>query len=201
VIDRHGTVLVRYPDEYWVGRAHPQPPVVGAVRNAAGPGVGEVRGADGVPRLLGFSPLLDGGPAGDVYVSIGIPKDIVVGPVNRRLVWNLAGLGLVTGLAVVAARYAGDAFVVRRVNRIVVAARRLAAGDLSARAGGPYDGELGELARAFDEMAEARSGCGASWTVCRATRSRPGPTPSRSTSGTGSRRPTTWSPTPPGTRA
>jgi signal transduction histidine kinase len=155
VIDRYGTVLVRYPDEDWVGRTLLQPAVVGAVRSADAAGVGEVRGADGVPRLLGFSPLLDGGRAGDVHVSIGIPKGAVVGAANRRLAWNLGGLGLVTCLAVVAAWYAGDAFVVRRVNRLVAAARRLADGDLSARAGGPYAGELGELARAFDEMAEA----------------------------------------------
>jgi signal transduction histidine kinase len=161
VIDRHGTVLVRHPDEDWVGRAHPQLgthprlPVVGALRPAGTAGLAEARGEDGVVRLLGFTPLLDGGTAGDVYVSIGIPKQTAVAAANRLLAWNLTGLGLVTGLAVVAAWYAGDAFVVRRVNRIVAAARRLADGDLSARAGGPYAGELGELARAFDEMAEA----------------------------------------------
>jgi signal transduction histidine kinase len=154
VIDRHGTVLLRYPEETWVGRPHPQLAVVDAIR-PAGAGVAEGPGPDGVPRLLGFSPLLDGGPAGDVFVSIGIPRSAAVAAANRRLAWNLAVLGVVGLLAVAAARYAGDVLLVRRLNRVVAAARRLAAGDLSARAGGPYDGEIGQLAQSFDEMAEA----------------------------------------------
>jgi len=44
--------------------------------------------------------------------------------------------------------------IVAPVERLTRAARALGAGDLSARAGGRASGELGELSRAFDEMAE-----------------------------------------------
>jgi signal transduction histidine kinase len=48
-----------------------------------------------------------------------------------------------------------DLFIVRRVRALVAATRQVAAGDLSPRIGPPYSrGELGQLARAFDEMAE-----------------------------------------------
>ena len=49
-----------------------------------------------------------------------------------------------------------DLFIVRRVKALVDATRRVAEGDLAARIGPPYGrGELGHLARAFDEMALA----------------------------------------------
>ena len=48
-----------------------------------------------------------------------------------------------------------DLFIVRRVRALVAATRRVAAGDLAPRIGPPYSGgELGQLGRAFDEMAE-----------------------------------------------
>jgi diguanylate cyclase (GGDEF)-like protein len=67
---------------------------------------------------------------------------------------NLAGLGLVGALALVAAWVGGDVFLLRRVNALVKATQRLSAGDLGARTGLPSDeSELGQLARAFDDMA------------------------------------------------
>ncbi|MBI5070919.1 MAG: HAMP domain-containing histidine kinase [Deltaproteobacteria bacterium] len=44
--------------------------------------------------------------------------------------------------------------IARPIERLTRAARQLGAGDLTARAGGPGRGEVGELSRAFDEMAE-----------------------------------------------
>ncbi|TXF11948.1 putative bifunctional diguanylate cyclase/phosphodiesterase [Pelomicrobium methylotrophicum] len=50
----------------------------------------------------------------------------------------------------------GDALLLRRANALVSAARRLAAGDLTARTGLPAgDDEIARVAGAFDEMAEA----------------------------------------------
>ena len=155
VVDRHGTVLIRHPDpERWVGKTLPDTPDLAVVR-ARRTGVAEAADADGIPRLLGFVPLLDGGEAGDVYVSIGIPKDVALASANRLSKWSVVTLTLVGILAMVAAWYGGDVFVVRRVNRVAEATKRLAVGDFAVRTGGPYVGELGQLSRAFDEMAEA----------------------------------------------
>ena len=59
-------------------------------------------------------------------------------------------------LALGAAWYGGERFILRQVRILLRAARKLAAGDLSSRAGlAGETGELGDLARAFDEMAKS----------------------------------------------
>jgi signal transduction histidine kinase/HAMP domain-containing protein len=153
VIDRKGTILVRSPDsEKWVGKSMPQTPLVRTILNQ-GEGTTEAVGMDGVPRLYGFSPL---GKARDAYVGVGVPKDVAFAPANRVLTRNLAALGIVSVLALMAAWFGADLFVLRRVNALVRATRRLTAGDLGARTGLPHrEGELGQLAQSFDEMAEA----------------------------------------------
>jgi signal transduction histidine kinase len=74
---------------------------------------------------------------------------------------DIEGLGLGADLIALASAFAlvvawlgGDLFIVRRTRALVAATRRLAGGDLSARTRVPYGrGEIGQLARAFDEMA------------------------------------------------
>lgn len=158
VIDRHGTILVRYPDPgVWVGQSLPEAPIVETILRQQGEGTAEADGVDGILRSFAFSPLagLPGGD-GEVYVSIGIPTGVAFSDANRVLIRNLVGLGLVTMLALAAAWFGGDLFILRRVNALVSATRRLSAGDLSVRTELPYGyGELSQLARAFDEMAES----------------------------------------------
>ena len=57
-------------------------------------------------------------------------------------------------LALGAAWYGGERFIVRQVRRLYVATQRLATGDLTSRTGlSKEGGELGQLARTFDQMA------------------------------------------------
>lgn len=69
--------------------------------------------------------------------------------------FDLPWMGFVMGLlALAAAWYGGEHFILRQVRDILNSAHRLAEGDLSSRTQRPEaDGELGELARAFDQMA------------------------------------------------
>jgi signal transduction histidine kinase len=157
VIDRNGTVLVRYPDPgMWVGQSVPEAPVVETILTQRGEGTAEAYGVDGIPRLFAFTPLSDASGGGDVYVSIGIPTAVAFANANRVLVRHLIGLGLVMILALAAAWFGGHLFILRWVNMLVSATKRLSAGDLSVRTGLPYgQGELSQLAHAFDEMAES----------------------------------------------
>ena len=157
VIDRNGTILVRYPDpENWVGRTMVEAPIVETILTQQGEGTAEAYGVDGIPRLFAFTPLSGSPDGGDVYVSIGIPTEVAFAGADRVLARNLAGLGLVTVLALAAAWLGGNAFVLQWVNKLVNATKRLSAGDLSVRTGLPYgQGELSQLAHAFDEMAES----------------------------------------------
>lgn len=151
VIDRKGTILARFPNpEKWVGKSIAETPVVWTILSQ-GEGTTEAVGMDGVPRLYGFSSL---GNTRDAYISIGIPRDVAFATANRLLARNLVALGIVGVLALVAAWFGADLFVLRRVNDLVSTTKRLTAGDLRARTALRYGkGELSELARAFDQMA------------------------------------------------
>jgi len=74
---------------------------------------------------------------------------------NRLPGRAMIALGVVVVLALVAAWLGSDLFVLRRVNKLAQVTRLLCAGDLGVRAGQPYEGELGEFAQAFDELAES----------------------------------------------
>ncbi|MGH7967458.1 MAG: HAMP domain-containing protein, partial [Limisphaerales bacterium] len=71
------------------------------------------------------------------------------------LPWTLLS-GAVGLLALGAAWFGGERFVLRQVRVLYEAARRLGAGDLASRTGLSKErGELGELARTFDAMAQS----------------------------------------------
>jgi signal transduction histidine kinase/CheY-like chemotaxis protein len=157
IIDHNGTILARYPDPaLWVGKAAPEAPLVKAMMSQKSEGAIEAPGLDGVPRLYAFV-RLRGTPAGqDVYVSVGIPAAVAFANADRMLTRNVALLSLAALLAYVAAWVGGDVFVLRQIRRLVYAAQRLAAGDLNVRTDLLHStDELGQLARAFDEMAGA----------------------------------------------
>ncbi len=157
VIDDNGVVLARNLEpEKWVGQTAPDTPVVQAILARREQGVVEAAGIDGVGRLYAFASLGDRWSGVNAYVTVGIPAAVVHARANQILARNLAALGLATVLALAAAWAGGEYFLMRRINVLLAATRRLAAGDLSARTGIPYGaGELSQLARAFDQMAES----------------------------------------------
>jgi signal transduction histidine kinase len=157
VIDRNGTILARYPDPgQWIGKRMPESDIVKAVLAGQGAGTAEGPGADGVPRLFAFAPL-GGTPQGvDAFVSIGIPATVAYAEADRTLMRNLLGLWGVAVLAFGAAWLGGHLLIVRRVQALVKTTNRLSAGDLGARTGlASGRGELCQLARAVDQMAES----------------------------------------------
>jgi signal transduction histidine kinase len=157
VIDRNGTILSRYPDQTkWVGKAMPDSLVLKAIAAQQGNGTTEAPGTDGIPRLFSFAPFGGAAHGANAYVSVGIPAAVAFAGANQILARNMAALGLVAGLALVAAWVGGNLFIVRQVKALVGATKRVAAGELGARSGLPHgQGELNQLASAFDQMAES----------------------------------------------
>jgi signal transduction histidine kinase len=157
VIDRHGTILSRYPDEgKWVGKLMPEPLVLNAILTQQGNGTTEAAGADGIPRLFSFAPFGGATQSANAYVSVGIPAAVAFAGPNRILARNIALLALVAGLALAAAWVGGNLFIVRQIQVLVGATKRVAAGELGVRTGLPQgQGELSQLAGAFDQMAES----------------------------------------------
>ena len=154
VIDPQGTVLLRTPNgSPWVGRVVADTELARVVRERRA-GVAEGPELDGTRALYAFAPFGSSDLPGTPTLVIGLPTHVAFAELHRKLL--VLGLGLaLTGLAAVGGGWlAGDRLIGRRVRRLVEAARRLGRGDLDARVGPPYGGgELGELARAFDEAA------------------------------------------------
>src|SRR5499427_3554094 len=155
VIDRHGTILSRYPDEgKWVGQLMPEPLVLNTILSQQGNGTIDAPGTDGIPRLFSFAPFGSAAQSANAYVSVGIPAAVAFAGINQRLARNIATLGLVTGLALVVAWLGGNLCIVRQIQALVGATKRVAAGELGVRSGLPQGhGELHQLASAFDQMA------------------------------------------------
>ncbi|HET9551656.1 MAG TPA: ATP-binding protein [Anaeromyxobacteraceae bacterium] len=111
-------------------------------------------GADGVRRIFALYEVRE--PDGDVVIRVvaGLPAAAVLAPVDRIVGRTLGGLGVVALLSLAVAGLMGEFLLVRRLRALGTAARRIAAGDLSARTGlEPGGEEVGQLIRAFDDMA------------------------------------------------
>ncbi|MCK8603650.1 PAS domain-containing protein [Desulfoferrobacter suflitae] len=156
VIDAEGTILARYPDpEKWVGRKLPENRISQMVHSEREESMVEARGLDNIPRLYGIT-TVQGAPGNNLYVSIGVSKKTAFAPVDRVFMRNLIGIALVGATALLATWFGGEIFILRRLDELVRATKRLANGDLTARIGPPYDGdEIGMLADSFDDMAES----------------------------------------------
>jgi PAS domain S-box-containing protein len=159
VTDRQGTILIQHPgDDHPIGQTLDRL-ILAAIQAQPGGGALEATDADGVPRLVGFSPLSSGTEdTRAATVSIGIPAREAFAEGDAILLRNLAALGLVALLAFGVAWIAGDRFILRPVQALVHATRRLSAGDLGARTGlsrTDQQGEIGQLAQVFDHMAES----------------------------------------------
>ena len=154
VIDSNGVILAHYPDpENWIGKLMPESPIKDLILSQ-NEGTAHGLGADGEPRLFAFTPI--GGTDNSAFVSIAIPENVAFAEVNRTTNRNLLLLGLVTVLALAAAWFLGEVFVLRQTKTLMNTTERLAAGDLSARTEIAHlPGEIGQLARAFDDMAES----------------------------------------------
>ena len=95
---------------------------------------------------------------GTVFLAVA-PASVLMYFVDRyyashfgtQLTWTEFVVGL---MALAAAWFGGERFVLRQVHVLSQAARKLGAGDLTSRTGlSAEGGELGELANTFDAMA------------------------------------------------
>jgi signal transduction histidine kinase/HAMP domain-containing protein/ActR/RegA family two-component response regulator len=156
VVDHNGMILAHHPEpEKWVGKNVRGLPIIKTILSQR-EGMIEAKGIDGEQRLYSFTPFGGMRQEGNLYVGVGIPKAVAFARVDQILNQNLIALALISILALLAVWVGGDLLILRRLRPLVKTAKQLANGDLSARTKiGKGEGELNQLASAFDEMADS----------------------------------------------
>ncbi len=120
-------------------------------------GTGAVEAGDSreTDSLYAFAPLSSTVDTG-LFVSISVPVSALYNKANKALAFQFAGVWALTLLALGLVWFGSSTFIIRPVHTMVLTAQRLSRGDMEARTGLPHrGGELGALAQALDEMAEA----------------------------------------------
>jgi len=118
-----------------------------------GTGVAEAKDPNGIRQLFAFI-RLGAIPNGNHRLIVSTPKDVAIAEPNRILQRNLTVLGLVA-LAILATAWIGGEFLfLRRINALLTATKLIGAANFGNRIIMVHgNDELGQLARALDEMA------------------------------------------------
>jgi two-component sensor histidine kinase len=152
-----GAVLVHHVASPGAGRSEPAretAPPEELRRRMVALGTGAIRGVNAAaePRVYGLHRTDTGG----LVVAVGMPPYVLFARYGAALRDTLAAPLTILVLALAAAWWGAEALITRWVRALSRAAKRMAGGDLSARSNVPHDAyEIGELAAAFDGMAEA----------------------------------------------
>lgn len=150
VMDGRGTEIARNPPDHdWpTGTTAPE-----FERTLVGKGdfEGEVLGYDGIKRFYSVARVRAGE---NLLVVMKMRASAIYLPTRRRLLWHLGGLASV-GLLVLGLTWIGsDRYFRHPLSKLITTANGLAAGNLEARTGLDYRGEIGALAQSFDRMAD-----------------------------------------------
>ncbi len=154
--DANGIRLTRFPETEKYTWVADLPQMIARMSGREEEGTFLETGVDGVSRLYSFKRLyFQGASFPYLMIRLGIPVDQALGKARSMVIRGVALLVLAAILALGTAWLVGEFTIMRRLNRLMDAASRLEAGDLAARIGmSPGSGELGQLAAAFDSMAE-----------------------------------------------
>lgn len=156
VLDRDGTVLaISPPAPSWLGQPHPDPTVQQAVKERR-QGVRQAADANGAQRVYATAPVPGGGGDG-LFAAISVPEAVITAPGQEDLVIELLALFGVALFGVACAWWLGNRLIVNPAKAILKEADEVARGNLNARVrlGPLYQGELGEIGRTFNRMAES----------------------------------------------
>jgi len=160
IIDRSGTILARFPAAASaVGKPAPESETFLPSYLRQAQDAWEAQGLDGVRRIYFITPLVGAGERA-LFLRVGMPLDAAFATANRALLRNLSFIGLMAGLVLLSFWLFSNALVLRHIQTLWLATKKLTEGNYSYRIGSTGSGELGELALAFDHLAgvlEART--------------------------------------------
>jgi signal transduction histidine kinase len=146
---REGGMIVAHPNATRILEPMPERGTM-VSRLAAGERGTLTMTREGVPLLVAFSPVADLPWA----VVIEQPEDIALAPIvqlrQQAMLLFFAAIGIASGIGIWLTLY-----VTRPLVRLRRAATQLAEGNLTARVGVARSDEIGDLSRAFDQMADS----------------------------------------------
>lgn len=154
--DQNGVVLARHPDgDKWTGSSAPGAPPVETMHKDRKGVIGS-GGSDGAEWMHAFIALSGNDGGGGAYLSLGVPTALVCSQDRRSLVlWSVSLLAVIF-LAFSVMAIGSNLFILRKVRTLIQSTRELCSRNLSVRTGLCHsEGELGQLAAAFDQMAES----------------------------------------------
>lgn len=151
--DAQGRILARHPGEgNWIGKTMVESAVIKEIRTHSGEGSIEASGHDGQPHLVAFMPVF---PDKNTYIVISIPTRVAYAKVFQVFNYSVLALTMMAGLTLILAWLSARHFMLIPLERLLTVTKRFGRGDFKARTGmKDQDSEVGELARAFDRMAE-----------------------------------------------
>ena len=116
ILDSQGTILARFPDpEKWAGKPVPDAPLFQLLQ-LGNHAAQELTGVDGVKRLYATAVVSGKPQAGQIYIIVGIPKEVAFAEINRELHRNLAWLGVACLLGLATSWFIGNRYVVEYVH-------------------------------------------------------------------------------------
>jgi signal transduction histidine kinase len=161
LLDHRGIILHRNSQdafsEQLVGKRDIQEELFTKMVEGPDEGTYEAMGNDGQVRLTAYKKLrLPHESQPYLYIRSSIPKASVVSKANAAVLRNMAALMSVFAVGLILALFIGKRLIVGPIEKLKEASRQLAAGPAPVNVSEQVkDGELGELAHAFDDMAEA----------------------------------------------
>ena len=155
--DENATILYRYPDhEQWAGKHLAETRIGRTVTSRRTDSLFvETTGTSGLPTLYAVQGS-DGWFDTRFDITVGVLKAELHPEVDRVLLYSMIAFWIVFVVALLGASLLAERSIRRPITALWVTSKRLAAGDLGARSGLQAGaGELGQLAVAFDGMAES----------------------------------------------
>ncbi|WP_247875539.1 diguanylate cyclase domain-containing protein [Azospirillum sp. TSH100] len=152
LFDAQGTILAREPGPSpLIGKAMAGHAVTLAIFQADH-GIVESAGFEGHPRIIGFATLEDTGGR----IAVGVPRDLVLDKVNRKMMWGIAILAGVVATIVVGVWFLLDILVLRGLRDLQQSVTDLSAGRIDSAAKSAANGfrtrEIDSAAQAIHDM-------------------------------------------------
>ena len=151
LVNGEGTVMASYPQgRYEVGGSIAQTPLGQAILNVENP-ARQFTNAEGADFMISTANVAR--VPGDAKVVALAPVAPLAAQVRTELMWQLALIFGLAGISLVGGWIGAQAFVIKPISRLMDLAHKVELGDFSVRSNQDYeDGELGRLARAYDQM-------------------------------------------------